>query len=32
VSGVPVVRLVDAPSGWPGGKRVPTIRVLRAAR
>jgi hypothetical protein len=32
VSGVPVVRLVDAPRGWPGGKRVPTIRVLRPAR
>jgi hypothetical protein len=32
LSGVPVVRLVDAPSGWTGWKRVPAIRVTRAAR
>ena len=32
VVGVPVVRLVDAPPGWKGWKRVPTIRVTRAAR
>jgi len=32
VVGVPVVRLVDAPLGWKGWKRVPTIRVTRAAR
>jgi len=32
VVGVPVVRMVDAPLGWKGWKRVPTIRVTRAAR
>src|SRR5207249_203889 len=32
VAGVPAVRLVDAPPGWAGWKRVPTIRVTRAAR
>ena len=32
VSAVPVVRLVDAPVSWAGWKRVPTIRVTRAAR
>jgi hypothetical protein len=32
VSTVHVVRLVDAPAGWAGWKRVPTIRVTRAAR
>ncbi|HMH82689.1 MAG TPA: hypothetical protein VK531_07445 [Gemmatimonadales bacterium] len=32
VSGVPVVRLVDAPPTWTGWKRVPTIRITRAAR
>ncbi|PYP48622.1 MAG: hypothetical protein DMD42_00655 [Gemmatimonadetes bacterium] len=32
VAGVPAVRLVDAPRGWVGWKRVPTIRVTRAAR
>ena len=32
ISGVSVVRLVDAPAGWPGWKRVPGIRVARAAR
>jgi hypothetical protein len=32
VAGVPVVRLVDAPVGWPFWKRVPAIRVTRAAR
>jgi len=32
VSGVHVVRLVDAPAGWAGWKRVPAIRVTRAAR
>jgi hypothetical protein len=32
LAGVPVVRLVDAPLGWAGWKRVPTIRVTRAAR
>jgi hypothetical protein len=32
VSGVPVVRLVDAPRGWIGWKRVPTVRITRAAR
>ena len=32
MAGVPVVRLVDAPPGWVGWKRVPTIRVTRAAR
>jgi hypothetical protein len=32
VGSVPVVRLVDAPAGWAGWKRVPMIRVSRAAR
>jgi len=32
VSSIHVVRLVDAPAGWAGWKRVPTIRVTRAAR
>ena len=32
VSGVPVVRLVDAPPRWIGWKRVPTIRITRAVR
>src|SRR5205814_4743561 len=32
VSTVPVVRLVDAPAAWAGSKRVPTIRITRAAR
>ena len=32
VSTVPVVRLVDAPAAWAGWKRVPTIRITRAAR
>ncbi|HYU90772.1 MAG TPA: hypothetical protein VE966_10035, partial [Gemmatimonadales bacterium] len=32
VSRIHVVRLVDAPAGWAGWKRVPTIRVTRAAR
>lgn len=32
VSGVPLVRLVDAPPGWAGWKRVPTVRITRAAR
>ena len=32
VGGVHVVRLVDAPAGWAGWKRVPAIRVTRAAR
>ncbi len=32
VSGVPVVRLVDAPAGWAGWKRVPTVRITRAGR
>src|SRR3989441_10223269 len=32
VSAVPVVRLVDAPAGWAGWKRVPGVRVTRAAR
>ena len=32
VSGVPVVRLVDAPQRWVGWKRVPAIRVTRAGR
>src|SRR5439155_682190 len=31
-AGVPAVRLVDAPRGWAGWKRVPTIRITRAAR
>jgi hypothetical protein len=29
-AGVPTVRLVDAPPGWTGWKRVPAIRVARA--
>ena len=32
VSGVPVVRLVDAPPRWVGWKKVPTIRISRAGR
>jgi hypothetical protein len=32
VSAVHVVRLVDAPVGWAGWKRVPTIRITSAAR
>src|SRR5881296_1080841 len=32
VSTVPVVRLVDAPAAWAGWKRVPAIRITRAAR
>jgi len=32
VSAVRVVRLVDAPAGWAGWKRVPGVRVTRAAR
>jgi len=32
VSSIHVVRLVDAPAGWAGWKRVPTIRVTRAVR
>ena len=32
VNGVPVVRLVDAPPGWIGWKRVPAIRVTRTGR
>jgi hypothetical protein len=32
ISGVPMVRLVDAPPGWAGWKRVPTVRITRAAR
>jgi len=32
VSAVHVVRLVDAPVGWAGWKRVPLIRVTRVAR
>lgn len=32
VSGVPVVRLVDAPPRWVGWKRVPPIRVMRTGR
>lgn len=32
VSGVPVVRLVDAPPRWVGWKKVPAIRISRAGR
>ncbi len=32
LSGVPVVRLVDAPPAWAGWKRVPAIRITRPAR
>jgi hypothetical protein len=32
VSGVPVVRLVDAPPRWVGWKKVPAIRITRAGR
>ncbi len=32
VNGVSVVRLVDAPPGWIGWKRVPAIRVMRPGR
>jgi len=32
VSGVQVVRLVDAPPRWVGWKHVPAIRVTRAGR
>ena len=32
VSGVPVVRLVDAPLRWVGWKKVPAIRISRASR
>ncbi|HKW41483.1 MAG TPA: ImmA/IrrE family metallo-endopeptidase [Gemmatimonadales bacterium] len=32
ISGIPAVRLIDAPPGWAGWKRVPTIRVTRAGR
>jgi len=32
VSAVPVVRLVDAPARWAGWKRVPGVRITRAAR
>ena len=32
VTGVSVVRLVDAPPGWPGWKRVPSIRLTRPGR
>ncbi|HYL56148.1 MAG TPA: hypothetical protein VEU73_11300 [Gemmatimonadales bacterium] len=32
VSGVPVVRLVDAPRRWVGWKKVPAIRITRAGR
>ena len=32
VSGVPVVRLVDAPPRWVGWKKVPAIRIARASR
>src|SRR5260370_25466228 len=31
VSAVRVVRLVDAPAGWAGWKRVPGVRCARAA-
>jgi len=31
LSGVPVVRLVDAPARWSGWRHVPAIRVGRAA-
>ena len=29
ISGVPVVRLMDAPTGWVGWKRAPAIRIVR---
>jgi hypothetical protein len=29
VSGVPVVRLVDGPSGWTGWLRLPGVRIVR---
>lgn len=32
ISGVPAVRLVDAPPGWAGWKRRPTVRIVRGAR
>jgi len=32
LNGVPAVRLVDAPPGWAGWRRVPRVRVTRAAR
>ena len=32
LSGVPVVRLVDAPPAWTGWKRVPAARVSRPGR
>lgn len=32
LNGVPAVRLVDAPPGWAGWRRVPRARVIRAAR
>jgi hypothetical protein len=32
LNGVPAVRLVDAPQGWAGWRRVPRVRVTRAAR
>ena len=32
LGGVPVVRLVDAPSGWPGWRRLPLARITRPAR
>ncbi len=32
MSGVPVVRLVDAPPRWAGWKHVPAIRILRTGR
>ena len=31
LSGVPVVRLVDAPARWSGWRHVPAVRVRRAA-
>lgn len=32
LNGVPTVRLVDAPSGWAGWRRVPRVRVMRTPR
>jgi hypothetical protein len=32
LNGVPAVRLVDAPLGWKGWRRVPRVRVIRVAR
>jgi hypothetical protein len=32
LNGVPAVRLVDAPPGWVGWRRVPRVRVTRAPR